>query len=40
MIDGEYIYAMDVPHEFVAAMQRYTEDYEGFISLYPGGAAS
>ena len=40
MIDSKYISAMDVPPRFVAAMQRFTEDYQWFISMYPNGAAS
>ncbi len=37
---GQYIYATGLSPREEAAMQRYREDFETFLSIHPAGAAS
>ncbi len=37
---AEYIYATGLSPREKVAMQRYTEDFEAFLSMHPAGAAS
>jgi predicted peptidase len=39
-IDTKYIYATGLSPGQEIAMQRYREDFETFMSMYPAGAAS